>query len=144
MTAAWLWIVAGLILGAVEMLSFSYVLIWPGMAAVLVGLWLFASPGTPLWSQVTAFAVLALVLTAAGRAALARRGATPAPGGLNRRAARLIGRQVRVRAVSDGIAEVEVDGEIWRARGDGLAEGQVAAVEAVEGATLRLAPADRA
>jgi membrane protein implicated in regulation of membrane protease activity len=45
--------------------------------------------------------------------------------------------------VADGIAEVEVDGEIWRARGDGLAEGQAATVEGVEGATLRLAPSDR-
>jgi membrane protein implicated in regulation of membrane protease activity len=136
--AAWLWLVGGLVLGAAELLSFSYFLIWPGLAAVAVGLWLVAAPATELWTQVALFAVLALALTAAGRKLVAREGAAPAAGGLNRRGARLVGRQVRVRSVTHDVAEVEVDGEIWRARGEGLSEGETAVVASVDGATLVL------
>jgi membrane protein implicated in regulation of membrane protease activity len=138
MTAAWLWIVAGLALGGVELMTATYFLIWPGLAAVALGLWMFAAPATPFWDQVTIFAVLALALTVAGRVWVARREAAPAPGGLNRRGARLVGRVVTVRAVGGDMLEVEVDGELWRARGAGLAEGDRAVVETVQGATLAL------
>ncbi len=143
--APWWWIIAGLALGAVEMLAFSYILIWPGMAAVAVGLWLFAHPALSGDWQVALFAALSLAFTLAGRAWVMRGGPTSSQNpGLNRRAARLIGRRARVaEALGGDLCEVEIEGERWRARGAGpLDPGAERAVRGVDGMTLLLADAD--
>lgn len=138
MTGGWLWLIVGLALGVAEMLTGTYFLIWPGLAAAAVGLALFAAPGLGLGGQVALFALLALGLTVAGRAVVMRR-ARPAAGGLNRRGDRLVGRMARVRGVVDGVVEVEVDGELWRGRSDArFAPGDAAEIAGLDGATLVL------
>lgn len=140
----WWWIIAGLVIGALELLTFSFLLIWPGMAAVAVGLALFVHPGLAGEWQVALFGLLAVGFTIAGRAlrpngeAEGERGS----GALNRRGARLVGREVVIRNLSGDVAEVEVDGEFWRARsvGGALVAGAAAQVVSVEGATLVVSP----
>lgn len=137
----WWWIIAGLVLAAAEALSFSLVLIWPALAATTVGLWLFVQPGLSPEGQLVLFAAFSIGFAVAGRAALARRRGAPEDGPrLNRRGARLEGRRVRVLAWDGAMAEVEVDGERWRARmaGDAPTAQPYAVVAGVEGATLLL------
>ncbi|PIP97569.1 MAG: hypothetical protein COW75_05210 [Rhodobacterales bacterium CG18_big_fil_WC_8_21_14_2_50_71_9] len=139
--APWWWIIAGLALGAVEMLTFSYILIWPGLAAVAVGLWLFAQPGLSGGGQVALFALLSLAFAVAGRAwVMRRKPPPPEAAGLNRRAARLVGRRARVaEALGGDLCEVEIEGERWRARGAGpLTPGDERGVRGADGMTLLL------
>ncbi|MFN3613418.1 MAG: NfeD family protein [Rubrimonas sp.] len=140
----WWWIIAGLAIGSLELLTFSFLLLWPGMAAVAVGLALFVHPDLSGEGQVALFGLLALGFTVAGRALRPNGEAEGdrAAGALNRRGARLVGRDVVVRGQSADLAEVEVDGEIWRARscGAALTVGASAEVVALDGATLIVRP----
>lgn len=141
MGGAWMWIAAGVALGALEMLVPSFLLIWPGLAAVAVGLALFLFPGMGLAVQAVVFAVLAVAFTLAGRTIVMKR---EAPAGadhpaLNRRGARLVGHRGTARgAFVGGRGTVEVEGELWQARsrrGTVLPNG---AVEVVGAAGLEL------
>jgi membrane protein implicated in regulation of membrane protease activity len=137
--AAWLWIIAGVALGAAEMLVPSFYLIWPGLAALAVGLTLLAVPSLGLAGQVTLFALLAVGLTLAGRRYLLdhlpQSGHRPA---LNQRGRRMIGRRGMARGrFTGGRGTVEIDGELWqaRARGAVVSDSDVEVVDA-EGMTL--------
>ena len=139
----WLWVGAGVVLAALEMLVPSFLLIWPGLAALAVGLVLFAVPSLGLAGQVALFAVLAVGFTLAGRAwVLRHRGVSGDHPLLNRRGARLVGhRGVARGAFSGGRGTVEVDGELWqaRARGTVFPDGAVEVV-AAHGAELTVEP----
>ena len=141
----WVWIGLGLLLAGAELLIGSYFLLWPGAAALLTGLALWAAPGMSGTAQAITFAVLAAGLTAGARAVnLRRRGEQPSDDPtLNRRGQRMIGRRGRVlQAFAGGEGVVEVDGLRWRAR---LAPGaetpdQAVRVQAVEGSVLLVTP----
>jgi membrane protein implicated in regulation of membrane protease activity len=97
----------------------SFLLIWPGVAALAVGLALFMFPGMGLAVQAVLFAVLAVAFTLAGRAFVMRRETTAGPDHptLNRRGARLVGHRGTARgAFVGGRGTVEVEGELWQAR----------------------------
>lgn len=143
LTAPWLWIGAGVALAALEMIVPSFLLIWPGLAALAVGLVLFAMPGLGLGGQGVLFAVLAIGFTLGGRAYVLRHKAGPGDHpGLNRRGARLVGRRGVARgAFAGGRGSIEIDGELWQARATGAVfpNGAVEVVGA-EGAELIVAP----
>ncbi|MEM1385542.1 MAG: NfeD family protein [Pseudomonadota bacterium] len=142
----WWWVAFALALGVAEMATFTYALLWPGLAALSMGLVLFAVPTLAGSLQITGFAVLTVLYGAIGWLIL--RGMRPQPEpepGLNRRNARLAGREAVVRGpFSAGIGPVEIDGVQWRGR---LAEpggtvpepGEVVTVADVDGTTLILA-----
>lgn len=142
--SGWWWVALALALGAAELLTFTYFLLWIGCAALTVGLVLFAVDLGGVW-QLTLFAVLGLVYTLAGWVMFPRlRGEGGAPG-LNERSARLIGRQAVVRsAFTAGVGAVEIDGVRWRARlapgAEDPGEGAIMAVTGAEGMTLVVAP----
>jgi membrane protein implicated in regulation of membrane protease activity len=140
----WWWIVAGLVIGSLELLTFSFLLIWPGLAAVAVGVALFVHPALSGEWQVALFGLLAIGFTIAGRAlrSTGQAEGDRGVGALNRRGVRLVGREVVIRSLSGDVAEVEVDGELWRARSPEapLAAGAAAEVVAVEGAMLVVRP----
>lgn len=70
----WWWIAFGIALGVVEMATMSFFLIWPALAAIAVGLFLIVAPSTSGEIQIAVFAILAVVLTFAGRYLLHRFG----------------------------------------------------------------------
>ena len=131
----WWWLIAALLLGAGEMLLFSYVLLWPALAAALVGFWMIGAPHTSGEGQVTLFAVATLALGGVGYALRRRlRPAGPAAR-LNRRGARLVG--ARGAVIAPG--QVSVAGDVWPARaadGAALAPGGEVVVTAVEDGAL--------
>ena len=118
----WWWIALAVAIGAVEMLTFTYFLIWFSLAAFATGVVLWLAPGLSGAEQLAVFAVLSLALTIAGRFALSKMRATPSEApGLNRRAEKLIGRRGKALEDFDNVdGVVVVDGVRWRAR---LAQG---------------------
>lgn len=138
----WWWIAFALALGAVELVTFSYFLLWLALAAVSVAAALVVADlgGT---SQVALFAICALVYTLIGYAVVKRRGPSEQDGPLNNRAAALIGRKAVVAGPFQAdIGTVEVDGIRWRGRlapgTPAPAEGEELEVTATEGMLLQL------
>lgn len=113
----WWWLAFALALGAIEMATMSFFLIWPALAALIMAGVVALGPG---WSgeAITAFyAVLAIALTFAGRAVVRRWGdGGGAETSLNSRSAQLVGRKATVLEWVDGHGAVEIDGTRWSAK----------------------------
>ncbi|MFT4715154.1 MAG: hypothetical protein ACI861_001676 [Paracoccaceae bacterium] len=136
----WWWVAFAITLGAIEMATMSFFLIWPGLAALLVALFLAITPSQSGTFQIITFAVLSVALTFAGRSLLGRFG----DGGeindtLNSRANLMIGRHAEVLDFTGPEGNVSIDGIRWRARwgaGASAIEGAQVKVTDVEGMTL--------
>lgn len=113
----WWWVALALALGALEMATFSFFLIWPALAALIVAAFLAASPSLSPEFQLSAFAIASIALTFIGRQLFHHYG----DGGgeedalLNKRGARFIGRSGIVSEFSNGQGYVEIEGMRWRA-----------------------------
>ncbi|MEX2521058.1 MAG: NfeD family protein [Paracoccaceae bacterium] len=118
----WWWVALGVSIGVLEMLTFTYYLIWLALAALATGMMLWAAPAMGGGAQLILFAALSVGFTFAGRFALARtRGRAETPG-LNRRSDRMIGRAGKAGGgFEHGEGAVEIDGVRWSAR---LSAGQ--------------------
>jgi membrane protein implicated in regulation of membrane protease activity len=133
----WWWIALSLGLGAIEIVTFTYFMLWLGLAAFTVGIGLAMFPSMPGTSQVLTFALLSILYTGIGWAYVRRLQPKDVHPGLNRRSAAVVGRQAVVtEPFSAGIGWVEVDGVRWRAR---LREGTQTPET---GATLSITSAD--
>lgn len=137
----WWWIAFALALGAVEIVTFTYFMLWLTLAALSVGVALMLMPDLSGTAQLLGFGLFALVYTGIGWAWVRRRQPAEAVPGLNQRAAALIGRQAVVaEPFQAGVGRVDVDGVLWRARLAGDAEpprkGAVLTIAGAEGATL--------
>ncbi|NNU79504.1 NfeD family protein [Halovulum dunhuangense] len=136
----WWWVAFGITLGALEMATMSFFLIWPGLAAVLMAVLLAFLPGMPGTVQIAVYAALAVALTFAGRAYTRRFG----DGGdtatvLNDRASQMVGRRGTLVSVEHGEAVVEIDGVRWRAILSGEATmGTDVRVTGAQGMTLNV------
>jgi membrane protein implicated in regulation of membrane protease activity len=114
----WYWVAFALALGVLEMATFSFFLIWPALASLIVAILLAASPTLSPAIQISIFAVASIGLTIAGRAFFQRYG----DGGgnedqlLNNRGQRIIGRAGVVTDFSNGAGYIEVEGMRWRAQ----------------------------
>ena len=104
-----------ILLGAIEMLTPTTVLVWSAAAALVTALVLWLAP-LGLSAQVALFAVLSIVFTFAGRALLPRRLQPEDGSTLNRRADQVLGREAVVVAFDHGDGQVTVDGVPWPAR----------------------------
>ena len=138
----WWWVALALALGALELTTFSYYLLWLALAALSVGGALWVSPGLSGMGQLGLFAVLAVVWTVVGYLVVQRRAPEEVETGLNNRAAALIGRKAVVSAAFEAdIGSVEIDGIRWRGRYDGADRpepGDVLEITGAEGMTLDL------
>ena len=141
----WWWIALALGLGVIEMLTFTYFMLWLALAAFTVGIGLAMFPSMPGISQLLTFALLAILYTAIGWAYVKRWKERDHHPGLNQRSNAMIGRQAVVtEAFSAGVGWVELDGVRWRAR---LANGAPApeagttmSIASADGMTLVVAP----
>jgi membrane protein implicated in regulation of membrane protease activity len=134
--APWWWIAFALALGLMEMATFTYFLIWPALAAFVVGLLLVISPEMAGKTQLTWFAALALAFSVAGYFAVKRFRPEPAETpSLNRRSERLVGRTgVALDDFQHGEGVIVIDDTRWKAT---LPEGAAA-----KGARLKVTGAD--
>ncbi|NOX73459.1 MAG: NfeD family protein [Alphaproteobacteria bacterium] len=136
----WWWVAFGIGLGALEMATMSFFLIWPGLAALGVALLLGMAPALSGNAQITVFAIGSIALTFAGRSLLHRYGdGDGADGKLNSRANLMIGRHAKVLDFAGPEGNVTIDGIRWRARwpaGVTTKSGETVKVTGAEGMTL--------
>lgn len=136
----WWWVALAIAIGAAEMLTFTYFLIWLALAAVGTAAAMWIAPGMSGTSQIAVFAILSGAITIAGRFWLAKRKATPSDApGLNRRSEQVIGRVGKALADFDNREGVVViDGVRWRARltGESAVRDQSLSVIDADGMTL--------
>lgn len=131
----WWWIAFAVALGVVEMLTFTYFIIWLSLSAFAVAGALWIMPGMSGLAQVGLFAALAIVFTLAGWMWLRRKGPQDTGARLNQRAQRMIGRTGRaLKDFRDGEGVIVIDDVRWRAR---LSSG-----EAKKGDSLRVIGAE--
>ncbi len=134
---AWSWVVAGLILLALELVVPGGVLIWLGGAALATGvLALFVNVFWPL--QFVIFGVLALVSIGLWLKFRGPGVASDRPF-LNQRANRFIGHEaVLDEPIRDGIGRLLLDDTVWRVQGPDLAAGSRVRIVAADGGLLRV------
>lgn len=142
----WWWIAFGIALGVVEMATMSFFLIWPALAAIAVGLFLIVDPSTSGEIQIAVFAILAVVLTFAGRYLLHRFGETDgASDNLNSRANLMVGRHAQVQEFIGPEGSVTVDGVRWHAvwqNGTSSKRGATVKIIGADGMSLLIEPED--
>ena len=63
----WWWVAIALALAIVEVLTFSFFLIWPALAALAVAVLMWIMPDMSGSAQLLWFAIMAVVFTVAGR-----------------------------------------------------------------------------
>ena len=147
---AWAWLVAGLLLLGVELLSATTLLLWPGLGAMATGLVLFGLPGLPLGWQITLFGAVAVLTAIIGRKwfkqFLAARPAQSQAQGLNTPETMLIGKRGLARpADAAGRGSIILDGQTWVVRlPSGLPpqSGQMVQVVALDGGILVVEPVE--
>lgn len=134
---AWSWVVAGLILLALELVVPGGVLVWLGGAALVTGfLALFVNIFWPL--QFVIFGVLALVSIGLWLKFRGPGVASDRPF-LNQRANRFIGQEaVLDEPIRDGIGRLALDDTVWRVQGPDLAAGSRVRIIEADGALLKV------
>jgi membrane protein implicated in regulation of membrane protease activity len=139
---AWHWWALGAILLAAEIASTTQYLLWPGIAALLVGLLKFLVPPLDGRLAVFIFAVVSVVATVAWKRSpwgRADRNTHPA---LNERCAQYIGRIVKAEEnFVSGRGSVRVDDTRWIAAvvdGSEPVKGDLLQVSGADGTTLRV------
>lgn len=133
--SAWWWIAFAVALGAAEMATGTYVLLWLAAAAFGTGAALGLISDLSGMAQLAIFAVLSILFIAAGKVWAVRNPPEPAEGpALNMRAQQLVGRTGKAMAAfENGEGQIEIDGVRWRAR---LAGGKTATSDAADPLTV--------
>ncbi len=134
----WAWIVAGLVLLALELVVPGGFLLWMGISGIVTGVVvLFWAIGWPL--QWLIFGVLSLVSIALWvRWTRSRPTPTDRPY-LNRRAEHFIGQEaVLEQAIEQGFGRVVLGDTVWRVSGTDLPAGQRVRIIGNEGAVLKV------
>ncbi len=138
----WGWWLTGLTLLGLELVVPGTVLLWFGLAALVIGA-VSLAVDWPWQAQVAAFTVLSLASLFLARPLVARRTASDRPH-LNRRAEALIGRKFRLMdPIVDGTGRIRVDDTVWRVRGPDAPAGIEVRVIGTEDTLLVVEPEAR-
>lgn len=139
--SGWYWLALGILFIALEMLIPSFVVIWPGLAAIVVAAVVAILPDISGEWLVVIFAVLSIASIFAGRGlAIRLRNAEPAVT-LNSRAESLVGRHAKVVSFENGEGKVVVSGVHWPAvwpEGEISTEGQQVVISEAQGVSLNV------
>jgi membrane protein implicated in regulation of membrane protease activity len=132
----WVWIGAGLLLAALEMLVPGVYLVWLALAAIVTGVLVLASePSVPM--QIVGFVSLALIFAFSAKRWLRDKPIESSDPLMNQRAARLVGQTAVVtKPIDGGEGRVRIaDGE-WLASGPDCPAGTKVRIAGVNGACL--------
>ena len=135
----WSWIIAGLILLALELVMPGGVLVWLGLAAIVTGiaaLFQFA----PFSIQWVLFGVLSIAGVSAWLGLARRRKLDQSDRPLlNKRAEQLVGQHTELtQAISGGFGRAKFGDTTWRVTGPDLPKGARVRVTGFEGTTLTI------
>ena len=132
----WFWLLAGLLLGAAEIIVPGFFLIWFAIAAVVTGMLAFVLPGA-IALQIGVFAVVAVAMVYFGRRWFAANPIVSSDPLLNDRSARLVGEIVTVvDAIEHGSGRVKVGDSVWSAKGADAAVGAKVRISGANGSVL--------
>lgn len=139
---AWHWWALGAILLAVEIASTTQYLLWPGLAALIVGVLKFLDPALDGRFAVFLFAVIAVIATAVWKRSAWGRSDRDTHTSLNDRSALYVGRTVKAAEnFVNGRGAVLVDDTRWNATvtdGSAPMKGDVLKISAADGADLKV------
>ncbi|MGE5203360.1 MAG: NfeD family protein [Acidobacteriota bacterium] len=142
----WIWLALGFSLAAVEAATQTFVLIWFGIAAVVVGLAVWAMPGFDQWVVFIAFGVLSLALLVPAwliRARLRQHGHSMRPELINDRAAQYVGRTlVLTEPIAHGQGRAFIGDTLWQLSGPDVAAGRAVRIVGARGIVLRVEAAE--
>lgn len=134
------WVLAALLIG-IEVFAPSTVLLWPGIAAVVVGLVLAAGADLGWETQVLLFAVLSVASLISWRLYAKSRPTLTEDPELNRRGQRYIGRTFTLKhPIDDNQGRLQVDGIIWKIQGENLEAGNRVKVVGIDSTILKVEP----
>jgi membrane protein implicated in regulation of membrane protease activity len=135
----WAWIVAGVILLALELVVPGGILLWLGISGIITGLAAFFQPSLGWPMQFLIFGGLSLI-TVFGWKRWSGGRETPSDSPyLNRRAERFVGQEaILSEPILGGVGRVALDDTIWRIAGPDLAAGQRVRIVGNDGAVLKV------
>ncbi len=140
----WLWLMAGALMCALELLVPASIFLWLGVSALLTGLAVLLLPAFAWQLQLGLFAVLAVAATVAGRALLSKSEPETDQPGLNSRARQFEGRTATLsEPIVNGVGRVELDNTRWRVIGEDAPSGTTVRVVGMEGSSLLVEPLQR-
>jgi membrane protein implicated in regulation of membrane protease activity len=139
----WHWFVLGGALLILEIIVPSTLLLWPGIAALFMGVLAYIVPGLTDMGAVALWAVLSLVTVVFW---VRYRKANPRPvdnNGLNQRGQQLIGQvYILTKPLENGRGEIKVGDTVWAVVGhESLLAGENVRVSGVDGAVLQVVKA---
>ncbi|MEO1918279.1 MAG: NfeD family protein [Paracoccaceae bacterium] len=137
----WWWVALGVGLGALEMMIYSFVLIWPAMAAIVMAIILWIAPELQGELQITLFAVLSIALMFAGRGYFRKYGDGEPKTNLNNRSEQMVGKKATVVDFALGDGHIELNGLRWAAEwpdGQSAKVGQVVKIIAADGMSVQV------
>ncbi len=135
---SWLWLIAGLVLLALELFAPGAFMMWFGLAALAVGL-VSLAVAIPWQAATVLFVVLAIVFVLIGRRIALRRAAAEDGLILNERANGMVGRIYTLsEAISGGSGRIRVDDSSWGVEGPDLPVGSSVRVVGHDGTRLRV------
>ncbi len=137
----WHWLILGLALMILEILTPSSFFLWLGAAAMIVGGLLWLMPGMGLGIQLILFSALSILTIALGRRYLRRHPIPSDHPTLNRRGIQSKGRILTLDTpIVNGVGRARMDDTLWRVIGPDLPAGSRVKVIGVEGNALRVRP----
>ena len=138
----WHWLALGGVLGVLEILAPGFVLIWLGLAALLVGLLLLIWPDMSFAFQLLAFAGFSVLSVFVWFYWLKKSPVESDKPSLNRRAEQLIGRQAPVvDPIVNGRGRIKLGDSTWAVSGPNLPAGHMVEITGADGALLQVKPA---
>lgn len=137
----WHWLVLGIVLVVLEVLSPGVYFLWLGVAAIVVGGVLYGLPDLSWQMQLVLFAVFSVVSIALARIFLERHPIESDEPALNRRGEQYIGRVLTLaEPIENGVGRVKVDDTIWRVEGPDCPAGTRVRVVGVDGVVFQVEP----
>ncbi len=135
----WHWLVMGLVLAALELVTPAFLFLPMGIGAAAAGLSLALFPETPWPGQLGIFAAVSVVSVLVGRGYLRRHPITSDEPALNRRGHQYLGRVFTLDTpLVNGAGKIRVDDSTWKVVGPDVPAGVRVRVSGVEGTVLRV------
>jgi membrane protein implicated in regulation of membrane protease activity len=132
----WLWLTAGVVLIAAEIIAPGFSLMWLGGAAIITGVLAYALP-IAILLQFGIFAVLAITAVYAARQWLIQNPITSDDPLLNNRGTRMIGDEVPVvDAITNGAGRVQIGDAQWIAHGPDTPVGGRVRITGMQGSSV--------
>ncbi|MCB9994421.1 MAG: NfeD family protein [Hyphomicrobiaceae bacterium] len=139
----WSWLVAGVVLLALELVVPGGVFVWFGLAGLVTGIFAFAVPSSDWPLQWAVFGVLSIGGLAGWLAIRGRMPATSDRPHLNQRAARMVGqRGFLSEPIVGRVGRMELGESVWRVTGPDLPAGHLVEVTGFKGNLLEVKSAN--